>query len=92
MGHWLIRVSDGEILAKKLARELKVFHYAVSLGHFRSLIYWISTDELVSSSYHVEGAQLEAYSKVAGDGVFRMSIGLEDSDDLCADIDQAFSE
>jgi len=87
-----IRVSDGEVLAKKLARELKVFHYAVSLGHFRSLIYWISTEELVSSSYHIEGTQLDAYRSIAGDGVFRMSIGLEDPDDLCADIDQALSE
>jgi len=87
-----IRVAGGEEFAKKLAKELKVFHYAVSLGHFRSLIYWIGTEELVSSSYQIEGEQLEAYSRIAGDGVFRMSIGLEDPDDLCADLDQAFSK
>ena len=75
-------------MAAKMAKELKVFHYAVSLGHHRSLVYWIGTDELVRSSYQIEGSQLESYRKMAGEGVFRMSIGLEDPEDLCADLDQ----
>ena len=86
-----IRIEKGEIMAAKMAKELKVFHYAVSLGHHRSLVYWIGTDELVRSSYQIEGSQLESYRKMAGDGVFRMSIGLEDPEDLCADLDQVLS-
>ena len=86
-----IRVQRGEIMAEKMTKELKVFHYAVSLGHHRSLVYWIGTDELVRSSYQIEGSQLESYRKMAGDGVFRISIGLEDPDDLCADLDQVLS-
>ena len=83
-----VRVRNGETVAVKMAKELKVFHYAVSLGHHRSLVYWIGTDDLVTSSYQIEGRQLAAYRKMAGEGVFRMSIGLEDPEDLCADLDQ----
>ena len=83
-----VRVRNGETVAVKMAKELKVFHYAVSLGHHRSLVYWIGTDDLVTSSYQIEGSQLDAYRKMAGEGVFRMSIGLEDPEDLCADLDQ----
>ena len=83
-----VRVRNGETVAVKMAKELKVFHYAVSLGHHRSLVYWIGTDDLVTSSYQIEGSQLAAYRKMAGEGVFRMSIGLEDPEDLCADLDQ----
>ena len=86
-----IRVEDGETLAAKLARDLKVFHYAVSLGHHRSLICWIGTDDLVSSSYQLDDLQLQSYRKIAGDGVFRISIGLEDPEDLCEDLDQALT-
>ena len=86
-----IRIEKGETMAVKMAKELKVFHYAVSLGHHRSLVYWIGTDELVRSSYQIEGSQLESYRKMAGDGVFRLSIGLEDPEDLCADLDQVLS-
>ena len=83
-----IRIEKGEAMAEKMAKELKVFHYAVSLGHHRSLVYWIGTDELVKSSYQIEGSQLESYREMAGEGVFRLSIGLEDPEDLCADLDQ----
>ena len=86
-----VRIARGETMAAKMAKELKVFHYAVSLGHHRSLVYWIGTDELVRSSYQIEGSQLESYRKMAGEGVFRMSIGLEDPEDLCADLDQVLS-
>jgi methionine-gamma-lyase len=43
-----------------MAEGLEVIHYAVSLGHRRSLIYWIETDDVVGSSFTLEGAQLDA--------------------------------
>jgi len=58
-----VRIARGETMAAKMAKELKVFHYAVSLGHHRSLVYWIGTDELVKSSYQIEGSQLESIEK-----------------------------
>ncbi len=84
-----VQVANGPEEAVKLMRTLKVFHYAVSLGHHRSLIYWLATDDLMASSYGLQGAQLDAYRAFAGDGVFRISVGLEDPQDLCDDLAQA---
>ena len=82
-----VRVSNGATLAERMMHELRVFHYAVSLGHHRSLIYWMDTADLIESSFRLTGAALESYRAYAGDGVFRISIGLEDPEDLCADLD-----
>ena len=83
-----VQVADGPEVAIKMMQELKVFHYAVSLGHHRSLIYWLGTDDLMASSYKLHGEQLDAYRAFAGDGVFRISVGLEDPEDLCDDLAQ----
>ncbi|MDH3911415.1 MAG: PLP-dependent aspartate aminotransferase family protein [Rhodospirillales bacterium] len=78
--------GDGPALAARMAESLEIVHYAVSLGHHRSLIYWIGTDDLMASSFALEGTQLAAYRAFAGDGVFRLSVGLEDPPDLCRDL------
>ena len=80
--------GDGGALAKRMAKELDIIHFAVSLGHHRSLIYWMDTDEMLSSAYHLTGAQLAHYREYAGDGVFRLSVGLEDAEDLCGELDR----
>jgi methionine-gamma-lyase len=69
-----------------MMQNLEVIHYAVSLGHHRSLVYLMQTDDLVGSSYRLEGEELEKYRNLAGDGIFRLSIGLEDTDDLIKDL------
>ncbi len=74
-----------------MAETLESVHYAVSLGHHRSLIYWIGTDDVMASSFALEGAQLAAYRAFAGDGIFRLSVGLEDPEDLCRDLDRALA-
>ena len=79
--------ATGAPLRDAMAKDLEVVHYAVSLGHHRSLIYWIDTDALMESSFRLEGAQLANYREYAGDGVFRLSVGLEDAQDLCADLE-----
>ena len=83
--------DDGPALAARLAEQLEIVHYAVSLGHHRSLIYWIGTDDVMASSFALEGAQLNSYRAFAGDGIFRLSVGLEDPEDLCRDLDRALS-
>ena len=83
--------DDGAALARRMAKELEIIHYAVSLGHHRSLIYWIDTDGLMESSFRLEGQQLANYREFAGEGVFRLSVGLEDAQDLCADLDRVLS-
>jgi cystathionine beta-lyase/cystathionine gamma-synthase len=80
-------VPDGPMVARRMVERLKVVHYAVSLGHHRSLIYWIPTADIMRSSFRLEGEPLERYRAFAGDGVFRFSVGIEDAADICADLD-----
>ena len=83
------QVNDGADRVSRMISELQVIHYAVSLGHHRSLICWLGTDDLMASSYHLTGDALRAYRDFAGDGVFRLSVGLEDPEDLCQDLARA---
>jgi methionine-gamma-lyase len=87
-GMLTFQVTDGATLAQRMAEQLEVIHYAVSLGHHRSLIFWMDTASLMDSSFRLTGEQLASYREYAGDGIFRMSVGLEDADDLCADLDR----
>lgn len=72
--------------AARMMTELEFIHYAVSLGHHRSLIYLMETRDLIDSSYRLEGRELEKYEAMAGEGLFRFSVGLEDADDLIAEL------
>ncbi|TMM51114.1 trans-sulfuration enzyme family protein [Sulfitobacter sabulilitoris] len=81
-------VADGERVAQAMIEKLKVVHYAVSLGHHRSLIFWMETQGLMDTSFRLTGAAADSYRAYAGDGIFRMSVGLEDAEDLIADLAQ----
>ena len=75
--------------AARMMKKLEVIHYAVSLGHHRSLIYLMETEDLIESSYRLEGNELKKYEAIAGqEGLFRFSVGLEDADDLIKDLSQ----
>ena len=87
-GMMTFTVEDGPALARRMVDHLKVVHYAVSLGHHRSLVYWIPTADIMRSSFRLEGEALARYRACAGDGVFRFSVGIEDAEDICADLDQ----
>lgn len=80
--------GDGPALAQRCADMLQIIHYAVSLGHQRSLIYWIDTDALLTSAFDLSAAASRRYRDIAGAGVFRLSVGLEDPQDLCNDLDR----
>ena len=80
------RVADAKRVAERMMSDLEVIHYAVSLGHHRSLIYLMQTEDLIGSSYCLEGDELASYRATAGDGLFRLSVGLEDAKDLCEDL------
>ncbi len=82
------RTPEPRAVATRMMQELEIIHYAVSLGHHRSLVYLMQTDDLIGSSYRLDGAELDKYRAVAGDGVFRLSVGLEDSDDLIRDLER----
>ena len=82
------RTAKPKQIAERMMRKLDVIHYAVSLGHHRSLVYLMQTSDLIESSYRLEGDELDKYRDSAGEGVFRLSVGLEDADDLIADLEQ----
>ncbi len=84
-----LRIAGGAQAARELVAKLKLIHHAVSLGHHRSLIYWIDTEELALGTYRLAGEALARYRDEAGEGVLRLSVGLEDAADICADLDQA---
>jgi canavanine-gamma-lyase len=81
--------QDSERMASRLADTLHLIAYAVSLGKTRSLLYYIPTDDIIQSSFHLEGADAQSYRDTAPEGVFRFSVGLEDADDIIADLEQA---
>lgn len=56
-------------VARRMSRLLRVFHYAVSLGH---LIYYLPTVGLLRSSFRLTDRQEADYRQFAGDGVFRV--------------------
>jgi len=85
------QVHDGPSVARAMIDRLRVIHYAVSLGHHRSLVYWIATDAIVESSYRLAGPALQQFREFAGDGLMRLSVGLEDPADLCRDLDGVLS-
>jgi methionine-gamma-lyase len=83
--------EDGRKVAERMIDRLELIHYAVSLGHHRSLIYWIPTEMLMESTFRLAPDAEARYRDFAGDGVFRFSVGIEDADDLCADLDRILS-
>lgn len=85
------QVADGPTAARQFAERLNVIHYAVSLGHHRSLLFYIPTADILESSFRLDAAQEESYRDYAGDGVFRLSVGIEDPEDLCTDLEQALA-
>ena len=80
---------DAPAVARRMAERFRTIHYAFSLGHQRSLCVLIGTEEIQASTYRMEGAALEEWRAWAGEGVFRLSVGLEDPEDLIEDLDRA---
>ena len=78
--------KTGRKIAQQMIDRMDIIHYAVSLGHHRSLIFWMETESLMETSFRLSGTQLKSYRSFAGDGVFRMSVGLEEPTDLIRDL------
>lgn len=79
--------APGSDVAQKMIDAMSVVHYAVSLGHHRSLIYWIPTPMLMESTYRLSPEAERRYRIYAGDGVFRFSVGIEDAADIIEDLE-----
>jgi cystathionine gamma-synthase len=74
--------QESKSLARRLAESLTIFSYAVSIGKTKSLLYHIPTEDILRTSFRLDAAGTDAYRSLASDGVFRVSVGLENSDDL----------
>lgn len=86
------QLENGAEQAKIFAEKLQIIHYAVSLGHHRSLIFYLNSKDLLESSFKFNTPeQLASWNSFAGEGIFRFSIGLEDANDIIADLEQALS-
>ncbi len=84
------QVEDGPSMAKVIAERLRIIHYAVSLGHHRSLIFYLPSEDLLKTSFKLDTQeQQESWKYFAGKGIFRFSVGLEDADDLIRDLEIA---
>lgn len=80
--------EPGAEVAKRMVEKLEIIHFAVSLGHHRSLVCWIATDAIEQSTFRHGAEAHERFRNWMGDGVFRLSVGIEDAEDLCADLDR----
>jgi O-acetylhomoserine (thiol)-lyase len=81
-----VAVKGGYEACVKLVDSLELFSHVANLGDSRSLvIHSASTTHRQLSSEQREAAG-------AGDNVVRLSIGIEDADDLIADLDQALAK
>ncbi len=88
-GMLAFQLKDGLGAAINLSEKIKVFHYATSLGHAHSLLFYYPTDLYIDPVTSLSAAQKAGIRVWMGDGIVRASIGLENPDDLIADLDQA---
>lgn len=80
--------EPGEDVAARMVEGLDIIHHAVSLGHHRSLVYYIPTDMIMASTFRLPTELENRYRAMAGDGVFRFSVGIENPEDICAELDR----
>lgn len=90
-GMMAVRLKGGAEAAKSLLNKLELITHAVSLGKTKTLAFWISTEELQKNSFKMSPEELEEHKEWAGEGLIRMSVGIEDPDDIIADLAQGLS-
>lgn len=92
-GMLTFQVTNCREAAQVFSQYLQIIHYAVSLGHHRSLIFYLSSDDLLQSSFKFSTSeQLTSWNLFAGEGIFRLSVGLEDAEDIIHDLEQVLDK
>lgn len=81
-----VAVKGGYEACIKLVDSLEIFSHVANLGDARSLIIHSA------STTHRQLSPEQQEAAGAGPGVVRISIGIEDADDLIADLDQALTK
>ena len=80
--------ETGLSIAQDMIDRLNIIHKADSLAHHRSLIFWMGSEGMIDTSFQLNDRQAASYRDWAGDGIFRLSVGLEDASDLIADLER----
>jgi methionine-gamma-lyase len=88
-GMLTFQLKGGLGAAITLAEKIKLFRYATSLGHTHSLLFYYPTDLYVDAVSYLDDRQKARIREWMGGGIVRASIGLENVQDLVADLDQA---
>ena len=78
-------VAGDMAAAKRVAESTRLFQLAVSLGAVESLI------EQPALMSHASYDRADRLAHGITDGLIRLSVGIEDADDLIADLEGAFS-
>ena len=73
-------------------KELQLITHAVSLGHDQSLMVYIPTEFFFEDMVVFNDAQKEKYAALMGEGIFRFSVGIENSEDIIEDLRQALDK
>jgi cystathionine beta-lyase/cystathionine gamma-synthase len=89
-GGMVVAQMDAET-AVSLVQKVRVFTYATSLGDYQSLLFYYPTGLYVDSATYLSVDQKKAIREWMGDGIMRISVGLEDPEDLIADLEQALA-
>jgi cystathionine beta-lyase/cystathionine gamma-synthase len=84
-----LQLKGGLGAAITLAEKIKIFHYATSLGHAHSLLFYYPSDIFIDPVTYLTGEQKASIKDWMGKGIVRVSVGLENPDDLISDLDQA---
>ena len=89
-GMLTFQLKGGLGAAITLAQKIRVFQYATSLGHAHSLLFLLPHRHVCRRG-HLPGRRPEGAHRGVDACRYRVrvSIGLEDADDLIADLDQA---
>jgi cystathionine beta-lyase/cystathionine gamma-synthase len=88
-GMLTFQLKGGLGAAITLAEKIRLFQYATSLGHAHSLLFYYPTDLYVDAASYLDGVQKARIREWMGNGIVRASVGLENAQDLIADLDQA---
>ena len=68
---------------------LRLITHAVSLGHDQSLMIYIPTDFFFEDMVVFSDTQKAKYRQLMGEGIFRLSVGIENADDIIDDLSLA---
>jgi cystathionine beta-lyase/cystathionine gamma-synthase len=72
-----------------MAEKTKVATFATSLGHPNTLYFFYPWEMYINAAAYLTTQQKSDIKDWTGEGVMRLSVGLENADDLIQDLDQA---